>query len=86
MPLFPEYKEQIKGTTGDLLNTGGRAGGSCTAAAFLKEFTGGVPWIHLDIAGTAYTDSEKPYQAKGPSGQIIRTMVDFVIATAAANK
>ena len=86
MPLFPEYKEQIKGTTGDLLNTGGRAGGSCTAAAFLKEFTGGVPWIHLDIAGTAYTESEKPYQAKGPSGQIIRTMVDFVIATAEGNK
>lgn len=83
MPLFPEYKEQIKGTTGDLLNTGGRAGGSCTAAAFLKEFTGGVPWIHLDIAGTAYTEGEKPYQAKGPSGQIMRTMVDFVIATAA---
>jgi leucyl aminopeptidase len=82
MPLFPEYKEQIKGTTGDLLNTGGRAGGSCTAAAFLKEFTGGVPWIHLDIAGTAYTDSEKPYQAKGPSGQIMRTLIDFVVATA----
>lgn len=85
MPLFPEYKEQIKGTTGDLLNTGGRAGGSCTAAAFLKEFTGSVPWIHLDIAGTAYTEGEKPYQAKGPSGQIMRTMVDFVIATAEAN-
>ncbi len=86
MPLFPEYKEQIKGTTGDLLNTGGRAGGSCTAAAFLKEFTGDVPWIHLDIAGTAYTDSEKAYQAKGPSGQIMRTMIDFVIATAESNK
>lgn len=81
LPILPEHREAISGTTGDLLNTGGRAGGSCTAAAFLKEFTGDVPWIHLDIAGTAYTEGEKPYQAKGSTGQIIRSLVDFTIAT-----
>ncbi len=81
LPLFPEYSEQIKGTTGDLLNTGGRWGGASTAAAFLQAFTGDVPWIHLDIAGSAHPDSEKPYMAKGSSGQIMRTLVDFLIAT-----
>jgi leucyl aminopeptidase len=80
MPLYAEYSEQIKSNIGDLLNTGGRQGGSCTAAAFLKEFTGDVPWIHIDIAGTAYTDSEKPYLAKGSSGYILRSLVDFVLA------
>jgi leucyl aminopeptidase len=80
LPLFPEYREQITSSVGDIVNTGGRSGGSITAAIFLKEFTGGVPWIHLDIAGTAYTESEKPYLAKGSSGQIIRTLVDFVLA------
>ncbi|MEI6044594.1 MAG: leucyl aminopeptidase [Chloroflexota bacterium] len=80
LPLFPEYREQITSTVGDIVNTGGRSAGSITAATFLKEFTGGVPWIHLDIAGTAYTEGEKPYLAKGSSGQIIRTLVDFVFA------
>jgi len=82
MPLFPEYREQISSSVGDIINTGGRWGGASTAAAFLKEFTGDVPWIHLDIAGTAWTEGEKPYLAKGSSGQIIRTLVDFVFAHA----
>lgn len=81
LPIYPEHSEQIRGTTGDLLNTGGRAAGSSTAAAFLKAFTGDLPWIHLDIAGTAYTEAEKPHMPKGSSGQIIRTMVDFLIAS-----
>ncbi len=81
LPILPEHRDSISGTTGDLLNTGGRTGGASTAAAFLKEFTGGLPWIHLDIAGTAWTDSEKPYLAKGSSGQIMRTLVDFLAST-----
>ena len=80
LPIFPEYHEQIAGTTGDLLNTGGRWGGASTAAAFLEEFTGKVPWIHLDIAGTAYTEGERPAMAKGSTGQIMRSVVDFLIA------
>ncbi|NWJ46247.1 MAG: leucyl aminopeptidase [Chloroflexi bacterium] len=82
LPLFPEYSEQIKSSIADIMNTGGRAGGSCTAAAFLKEFTGDLPWIHIDIAGIAYTEGEKPYLAKGSSGYIIRSLVDFVLAHA----
>ena len=50
------------------MNTGGRPAGSITAAMFLKEFTGGLPWAHLDIAGTAWADEAKPYLPKGPSG------------------
>jgi leucyl aminopeptidase len=80
MPLFPEYRELINSTVGDIINTGGRWGGSITAAMFLKEFSGELPWIHLDIAGTAYLDGEKPYLSKGSSGQIIRSLVDFVFA------
>lgn len=82
LPLFPEYTEQIRSSVGDIVNTGGRAAGSATAAAFLQEFVGDAKWIHLDIAGTAYTDSEKPYATKGSSGEVIRSVVDFVLANA----
>lgn len=82
MPIFPEHHEAIKGHTGDIINTGGRAAGSSTAAAFLQNFTGDVPWIHLDIAGTADTPTDKPHMPKGSTGQIIRTLVDFLITSA----
>jgi leucyl aminopeptidase len=52
-PLWEEYTEQISSEIADIKNTGGRPGGAITAGAFLKEFVGDVPWIHLDIAGTA---------------------------------
>src|SRR5918994_398101 len=61
MPLFDEYKDQLRSEIADMMNTGGRPGGAITAALFLKEFTGGLPWIHLDIAGTAWTEELKPY-------------------------
>jgi leucyl aminopeptidase len=74
LPLFDEYKDQIKSDIADLMNTGGRAAGSITAAMFLKEFAGGLPWVHLDIAGTAWADEAKPYLPKGPSGVAVRTL------------
>jgi leucyl aminopeptidase len=74
LPLFDEYKDQIKSDIADLMNTGGRAAGSITAAMFLKEFVGDVPWVHLDIAGTAWADEAKPYLPKGPSGVAVRTL------------
>ena len=74
LPLFDEYKDQIKSDIADLMNTGGRAAGSITAAMFLKEFVGDVPWAHLDIAGTAWADEAKPYLPKGPSGVAVRTL------------
>jgi leucyl aminopeptidase len=74
MPLFDEYRDQIKSDIADMMNTGGRAAGSITAAMFLKEFADGVPWVHMDIAGTAWADEAKPYLPKGPSGVAVRTL------------
>ena len=76
MPIDEEYKEQyLKSAFADLPNIGGRWGGSVTAAMFLKEFADPAPWVHLDIAGTAWLDEGRPYQAKGPSGVGVRTLV-----------
>jgi leucyl aminopeptidase len=78
MPLDDEYKEQIRSSIADIMNTGGRWGGAITAAMFLKEFAEETPWIHLDIAGTAWTEDQKPWIAKGPSGIALRSLVEFV--------
>ena len=74
LPLFDDYKDQIKSDIADIMNTGGRAAGSITAAMFLKEFVGHVPWVHMDIAGTAWADEAKPFLPKGPSGVAVRTL------------
>jgi leucyl aminopeptidase len=75
MPLEDDYKEYLKSAFADLANVGGRWGGAVTAAIFLKEFAGDTPWVHLDIAGTAWLDESKPFLAKGPSGTPVRTLV-----------
>jgi leucyl aminopeptidase len=77
LPLDDEYKEQIKSNIADLMNTGGRWGGAITAAKFLQEFAEDTPWIHLDIAGTAWMEDAKPWIAKGPSGIAVRSLVEF---------
>jgi leucyl aminopeptidase len=74
MPLFEDYREQIKSEIADMMNTGGRAAGSITAAMFLREFVEDVPWAHIDIAGTAWSEESKPYLPKGPSGVAVRTL------------
>ena len=58
-------------------NTGGRPGGAITAALFIKEFTGDRPWVHIDIAGTAWAEEPKPYQPKGATGVSVRTLVEL---------
>ena len=68
MPLDDDYKDYLKSAFADLPNVGGRWGGAITAAMFLKEFADETPWVHLDIAGTAWLDDAKPYLAKGPTG------------------
>jgi leucyl aminopeptidase len=73
MPLDDEYKELLKSPYADLANIGGRWGGAITAAYFLKEFAGETPWVHLDIAGTAWLEETKPFLAKGPTGVCVRT-------------
>ena len=78
LPLDDEYKEVIKSNIADMVNSGGRYGGAISAAMFLKEFAEETPWIHLDIAGTAWTEEAKPWIAKGPSGIALRSLVEFV--------
>ena len=75
LPLYDEFSSTVKSEIADLRNSTGRPAGSLTAAAFLKAFVGDVPWLHLDIAGTAYTDAETPYLAKGPTGSPVRAFV-----------
>jgi leucyl aminopeptidase len=77
MPLFEEYREQLKSEIADMLNSPGRPAGSVTAAMFLKEFAGPGPWAHLDIAGTAWAEDAKPWQPKGATGVMIRTLVEL---------
>jgi len=79
MPLDDEYKEIIRSNIADIVNSGGRYGGAITAAMFLKEFAEDVPWLHLDIAGTAWTEEQKPWIAKGPSGIALRSLVEFAL-------
>lgn len=78
LPLDDEYKEQIRSSIADIMNTGGRWGGAITAAMFLKEFAEDTPWLHLDIAGTAWMEDQKPWIAKGPSGIALRSLIEFV--------
>jgi leucyl aminopeptidase len=77
LPLDDEYKDQIKSNIADIMNTGGRWGGAITAAKFLQEFAEEMPWIHLDIAGTAWMEEAKPWIAKGPSGIAVRSLIEF---------
>jgi leucyl aminopeptidase len=81
MPIYDEYLEQLRSEIADLLNSGGRAAGACTAAAFLREFAGDLPWAHLDVAGTAWADEAKPYQAKGPTGIAVRTLAELAFTS-----
>jgi leucyl aminopeptidase len=80
MPIFDEYKDQLKSEIADFTNTGGRPAGSITAAMFLKEFTGGLPWAHIDIAGTAWADEPRPFLPKGASGVAVRTLAELAFA------
>ncbi|QHN03720.1 leucyl aminopeptidase [Granulicella sp. WH15] len=85
LPISPEYREQINSAIADMTNTGGRGGGACTAAALLHEFVGDTPWIHLDIAGVAWNDEQKPWIAKGPTGMAVRSIVEWVRTYSQAN-
>ena len=78
MPLGDEYADMIKSDIGDIKNTGGRYGGAITAAEFLHVFAEDTPWIHLDIAGLAWNDDNKPFIAKGPTGVAVRSILEWV--------
>jgi leucyl aminopeptidase len=78
LPMWDEYKELIKSDVADVKNSGGRPAGAVTAALFLKEFVEGYPWVHLDIAGTAYSESDLVTIPKGPTGVPTGTFIEFV--------
>lgn len=78
LPLDDEYRDMIKSGIADIVNSGGRWGGAVTAAKFLQEFVDDKPWIHLDIAGVAWMEENKPWIAKGPSGIAVRSLVELV--------
>ncbi len=78
LPMFEEYKELIKSDVADMRNIGGRGAGTITAALFLAEFAEGMPWVHLDVAGTAYSETDLVVMPKGPTGTPVRTFVEFV--------
>ncbi len=78
LPMFDEYREQLKSDYADLKNTGGRPAGTITGAWFLREFVGETPWVHLDIAGTADGDGKVPYRVKGSTGVPTRLLVEWV--------
>ena len=78
LPAWDEYKELIRSEWADMKNSGGRWGGAITAAVFLKEFVDCPSWAHLDIAGTAYAESETPREARGATGAGVRVTIDFL--------
>jgi leucyl aminopeptidase len=78
LPLDESFDELVKSDIADLKNYGGRYAGASAAARFLEKFVGETPWVHLDIAGTGWTDKEKGYRVKGPTGAPLRTVVDLV--------
>ncbi|MDQ6887724.1 MAG: leucyl aminopeptidase [Gemmatimonadota bacterium] len=78
LPLWDEYKELIKSDVADIKNSGGRDAGAISAAMFLKEFTEEYPWVHLDIAGTAYSETDLGHLPKGPTGIPVGMFVEFV--------
>jgi leucyl aminopeptidase len=82
LPLYDDFTQEMKSEIADLKNAGSRWGGAETGAAFIGAFVGKTPWIHLDIAGTAYLPGESPHMAKGPTGAPVRALVAYVEALA----
>jgi leucyl aminopeptidase len=82
LPMYDEYKEQIKSNVADMKNVGGRNAGSITAAMLLQEFVDDTPWVHIDMAGVDNYDKVKGTIVKGASGIPVRTLVHlaFVLA------
>ena len=82
LPLPPEYKEQLKSEIADMKNIGTRYGGALTAGLFLQEFVADLPWVHMDIAGTADSDADVPYRAKGATGVGARMLAMLAVLMA----
>jgi leucyl aminopeptidase len=79
MPMEDKYFEGLKSVVADMKNTGPRAGGSITAALFLKQFVKETPWAHLDIAGPVWSEKENGYNSPGATGYGVRMLVQWVV-------
>ncbi len=86
MPIYEEAVEELRSEIADIANAAGRQGGAITAAAFLREFAGDLPWVHLDIAGPAWAESKKPYQPKGATGVAVRTLIEIAKSAAGPDR
>jgi leucyl aminopeptidase len=84
LPLWDEYRDLLKSDVADVKNSGGRAAGTIAGAWFLREFVDGFPWVHLDIAGTAYLEGEGASHAKGPTAIGVRLFTEFLLKRAGA--
>ena len=82
LPLWDEYRDLVKSEIADVRNSGGRGAGTIAGGWFLKEFVDGYPWVHLDIAGMAYTEGDGPTQAKGPTAVCVRLFTEFLLRRA----
>jgi leucyl aminopeptidase len=78
LPVYPEFKEMIKSSVADVKNTGGRYAGSITGGLFIGEFAEDTPWIHLDIAGTAFLDKARGVNPKGGTGIMVRSVLNLI--------
>jgi leucyl aminopeptidase len=78
LPLWSEYRENLKSEWADMRNTGDRYGGALTAGLFLKEFVGETAWVHVDIAGPAAADKEAGHVSKGGTGFAVATIVEYL--------
>ena len=78
LPLWDEYGEMIKSRVADVKNSGGRAAGTITAAAFIQKFADGLNWAHLDIAGTAWEEKGRPCYPFGGTGVGVRLLSRYL--------
>ena len=79
LPAYPEFREMLKSEVADVRNTAGRYGGATTAGLFIGEFAEGLPWVHLDIAGTAFLSKERGVNPKGATGVMVRTLIEWML-------
>jgi leucyl aminopeptidase len=84
LPLWDEYRDLVKSEIADVKNSGGRSAGTIAGGWFLREFVDGFPWVHLDIAGTAYTEADGATQGKGPTAVGVRLFTEFLLKRAGA--
>lgn len=82
LPVYPEFREMLKSEVADIRNAAGRYGGATTAGLFIGEFAEGLPWIHLDIAGTAFLSKERGVNPKGATGVMVRTLLEYLLRLA----